>query len=497
MINEESKKQIIKSSSIIGAATIITIVIGLIKMKTLAVIAGPESVGLMGMLFSLLAIGTTIFGLGLTTSTVREIAINLKDKKKVSCIRTVIFLSNFCLGLMALFVIIYFKKELSKLVFNNYDNEITVCFVGVSIFITLISMTQDAVLQGYRQVKELAIVSTSGSLISTVIGLLVVWYFGINGILSFIILAPSIGCLLNFYYVRKLPKVSDKFCWQNAWRIWKVLVTLGFVCMLSGIVAELTKLLVRQIIIQDSGLKAVGYFQAAWSISMTYISFALGAMASDYYPRLSQVINNFTKINKLINQQTEISLSIAAPIIIFMLSFTPWVIYTLYSSQFEVSINILRWQVLGDILKVAAWPMAYLLLVLGKGKLYLFVEFVWNIFYLSLIRYGLYYFDIAVTGYAFFIAYAVYLLVLYYIVNKTTLFSWSKKVKIVLLYLLFSSIIIIGLSYYSLTASMLIGSVFTLGGIFIFINLMRCLDSTSTKYFSIIYRIKNHLKFGK
>jgi PST family polysaccharide transporter len=32
---------------------------------------------------------------------------------------------------------------------------------------------------------------------------------------------------------------------------------------------------------------------------------------------------------------------------------------------------VLRWQILGDILKVASWPMSFILLAQGRGAFYI------------------------------------------------------------------------------------------------------------------------------
>ena len=460
MSDQNSKKQILKSSSIIGGASVITIFIGLIKVKALAVLLGPTGVGLMGMLLSLLGLGSTIFGLGLGTIGVRDIAINRSNPEKVNQVRKALFLANVILGLFALILVILNRKYLSNWLFDNTEQQWAICFVGVAIFVSLIGGAQGAVLQGFRKINEQAKIKIIGAILSTIIGLGLIWWLGDKGITGFVVSVPIIGCLLGFYYTRQLPKISSvKLSWSQLWPLWKSMATLGFVYMLSGFMGEGTKLLIREILNQELDLTSVGYFQAAWSISMTYIGFVLGAMAADYYPRLTETINNKKQAHELINQQTEIALVFAAPILFGMLSFAPVVIHLLYSSAFTPAIEILRWQVMGDVMKIIAWPLGFIILSLGKGKLYFALEMCWNISYLLLVYFGIHYFNIEVTGYAFVLAFLVYLIVTYVSVAKVFDFKWDKKSKHLIVKMILISSVLLVSSYINIWLCMVLGAI--------------------------------------
>ena len=55
---------------------------------------------------------------------------------------------------------------------------------------------------------------------------------------------------------------------------------------------------------------------------------------TDYYPRLTQALGDMDRANLLINEQIEIGLLIAAPLITIMLALAPWAISLLYSNEF-------------------------------------------------------------------------------------------------------------------------------------------------------------------
>ena len=458
MNEQNSKKQILKSSSIIGGASIISIVVGLVKVKGLAMIMGPGGVGLQ----SLLGLAGTLFGLGLGTTGVREIARFHDQQEKVDEVRKALFMANLMLGLLAAGLIISFRETLSEQLFGSSDHQLAVCLVGVGVLFTLIGASQGAVLQGFRKIVELAKIKIITALVSTVIGLGAVYYLGSNGIAVFLLVLPVTGCLCGLFYTRKLPGLGAiNTSWSKLRPLWKSMVALGSVYMLSGFMGEGTKLLVREFIIEDMDLHAVGYFQAAWSISMTYIGLVLGAMAADYYPRLTQSMDNRKQANVLVNQQTEIAVVFAAPIILGMITFAPWVITVLYSGEFAPSIEILRWQVAGDILKIVAWPISFIVLASGKGKLYFLLEMSWNISYILLVYFGLQVFGLEATGYAFVLSYLVYLCCSFWSAKRLIGFYWISANKKFTLWLLAAAAIILLISYYHSVATMLVGGLFT------------------------------------
>jgi PST family polysaccharide transporter len=151
-------------------------------------------------------------------------------------------------------------------------------------------------------------------------------------------------------------------------------------------------------------------------------------MGSDYYPRLCAVSNQRVASSRLINQQTYVSLLVATPIIVGMLLFGMMALALLYSSKFLPAESLLQWQILGTFLKVASWPMAFILLAKDKGLYFIFSEFLFFMVY-----YGLNYlmfpsYGLDAAGIAYLIAYGIYLVVIFAFSRELIRFNWSKSV---------------------------------------------------------------------
>jgi len=154
----------------------------------------------------------------------------------------------------------------------------------------------------------------------------------------------------------------------------------------------------------------------------------LMAMGTDYYPRLTGVIRDHNAATKLVNEQTEIATLLSAPVFIAMMAVAPWVIHLLYAASFTPAIEILRWQVLGDVLKVATWPLGFVILAAGDGKTFFASETAAWISTTGLITGLVPVMGLQITGIAYLAMYAFYLPLLYWLARRRIGFHWSRSV---------------------------------------------------------------------
>jgi len=161
---------------------------------------------------------------------------------------------------------------------------------------------------------------------------------------------------------------------------------------------------------------------------MTYIGFVLGAMATDYYPRLTAAIADRDQANRLVNEQGEVALLLAAPAFMALLALAPWVVTVLYTGEFTAAVEILRWQVLGDVLKVVSWPLSFVLLAAGAGRAYLATEVLAYVVFTLATWVGLPIVGVAATGIGFLLMYAVQLPAVYLLARRLTGFRWAPAI---------------------------------------------------------------------
>ena len=77
-------------------------------------------------------------------------------------------------------------------------------------------------------------------------------------------------------------------------------------------------------------------------------------------------------------------------------------------------------------LRVASWPMGFILLARGERKIYFWTELLGNLVLIGLTWFGIKFFRLDGIGMAFFGSYVIYFVGIYVVVRRLCGFRWSK-----------------------------------------------------------------------
>ncbi|MGV0908803.1 O-antigen translocase [Martelella sp. FOR1707] len=442
--------------TIIATTQLFSISLSIIRQKCLALLLGPSGIGLLSIFNNLQSMASQAAGLGMGNSGVREIAAARENYETLGRVRRVLFAAHFVQGLVALVSIWLLREKIAQWLFDDPHFATEVGLVGIAVLVTLLTTAQTALLRGVRRISDLGRVTVLGAMGGTIVGLAAVWAFGETGLIWFVLAQPVCNLLAARWFTRRLPRAEGKPPrLREIPAIWLPMVKLGAAFMVGGLATAITLLLVRGHISGTLGLEAAGLFAAAWGISMTYVGFLLSAMGADYFPRLTEVINDQHKATELINDQTQLGLAIGGPILLILIGWSPWIISALYSKEFSSASDILQWQSAGNIFKLASWPLSYALLARSRAKLYLLTQFIFNVIFISVMFTCLGKFGIFVSGPAFLFSYLIYFFSL--IVISFKIFEF-RLLKINILLLLVHTMLSFGLicaAYFSPTVAFL------------------------------------------
>ncbi|MDB4409460.1 O-antigen translocase [Gammaproteobacteria bacterium] len=457
-----SHRQAFRSSAIIGGASVINMVIGIVKVKVLAVLLGPAGIGLMGLYQNIMGMASTLAACGMGNSGVRQLAASANDAETLSIVRRALLLGSLMLGITGMALLWLLREPVAQWVFGDRAHASEVGWLGVGLLLTLIAGSQTALLQGLRRIDDLARVSILSALVGAAVGILAVYLLGKDGVLWFVLTAPAANILVASYYAARLPHPQVSYDLAAIQRQWLAMLKLGIPLMSAGFLTLTTQLAVRSIVLRELGLEASGYFQASWAISMIYVGLVLNAMVMDYFPRLTTAIGDHERAGKLVNEQSEMALLLAGPMLMAMITLAPWVIHLLYAQSFSPAAEILKWQVLGDIFKVASLPIVFIFLATGRGGVYIGIQMIWSAAYLVPVVLGIREFGLVMAGVGFWVAYLIYYLVVAIVANRLIGFKPTRRNRHFTLLLLFAGVITMSLAACSTTAGYATGLLATL-----------------------------------
>jgi enterobacterial common antigen flippase len=425
---QTSYSQILKSTSIIGSAQVVNLVLSIVRVKFAAVLIGPVGVGLIGNFQAIQGVVGTVAGMGLQSSGVREIALKADMDDKDALSRTIQTLQRigWFSGLIGAFVMVLLSPLFSKWTFGSDEYTVPIAMIGLTIIFANMAGIQQATIQGLRRIGDLARIQVVSGFVGTFSTIALYLLYGLNGILPSLILLALMQCAVSYFYMRQVVPAKVSVSWKETIITASPLVRLGMVFMLTTLINVLVLYIARALITQQVGLAGLGIFSAANALSTMFINLVLVAMASDYYPRLTSAVPDRLAVNRLVNEQIEIGILLALPGLLATIALAPWVIRTLYTSEFLPAADLLQWFMLGCLGRVIAWPLEYVMVALGRARLYFFTMLGFNLLHLLMVVIGLFNFGIEGVAAAYSCVYLITIPVLWVITQKLTNFSWSR-----------------------------------------------------------------------
>jgi len=301
--------------------------------------------------------------------------------------------------------------------------------LSLAVFFKLVAGGQGALVQGMRRIADLAKMGVLGALLGSMSSIPIVYFFREEGVVPSLVCVAAMSIVMSWWYSRRVQVEASPMRACEVRHEAASLLKLGFAFMVSEFLLVGSGYAVRTIVVRDLGLEAAGFFSSAWTLGGLYVGYVLGAMGADFYPRLVGVADDNARCNRLVNEQTLVSLLLAGPGILATLTFAPLVIAIFYSAQFAGAVEILRWLCLGMAMRVIAWPIGYVIVAKNRQLIFLSVDLAWTIVNVGLAWLCVRQFGLAGAGIAFFGSYVFLAFVDYAIVRELSGFRWSARSK--------------------------------------------------------------------
>lgn len=460
MPEKRSYGEILKSSTLIGFSTLINVAIGLIRNKTMAVWLGPAGLGLMGLYGSIADLAQSIAGMGINASGVRQIAeaAGTGDTERIARAAVVLRRTAVLLGVLGAIALIALSRPVSTLTFGAERHAGSIKLLSATVLFSCLSGGQAALLQGMRRITDLIKMGMLGAASGTTISVLIIYFFRESGIVPSLICGAATSLIASWWYSRKLPIQMPSMNLAQVGHEAAELLKLGFALMASGLMMTGASYAIRVFVLRKLGLEAAGFYQSAWTLSGVYVGVILGAMGTDFYPRLTAAARDNSTCNRLVNEQTHVGILLAAPGVVATLTLAPLVITLLYSAKFQQAVEVLRWLCLGVALRVISWPMGFIIIAKGARNLLFWSELGWTVVYIAVSWVCITVFALNGVGIAFFGSYIFHVLMVYVIVRRLTGFQYSAdNVQTSLLLISIIAVVFCGFYLLSYSAAMGVG----------------------------------------
>ncbi|MFW3326883.1 O-antigen translocase [Aliarcobacter butzleri] len=408
---------LIKTTVLTAISTIITVISAFIINKVVAIYAGPTGLALIGQLKDFVTMLTNISNGAITQGVVKYTAEyqTIEQKQKI-------FSTSIIISLISSFIIAIglfgFSTYLSELILKDIQYSSVFLVFGSTIFLFALNTVLISILNGQKEIKKYVLVNIVNSIVALILTSLLVVKFNIQGALYALVINQSIVFFVTLMFVLKSSWFKWEYFKQGIDKDSLIkLSKYSLMAITSAIAAPVSFLIIRNHIGENLGWDSAGYWQGIWYISSMYLMVVTTSLSVYYLPRLSE-IQDKTELKKEIFNGYKILIPIVVfmSLVIFLLK--EYVILIAFSKEFMPMMELFKWQLIGDIIKISSWLLAYLMLAKAMTKTFISTEILFSFLFVILSILFIKSFGLVGITYAFSLNYLLYLITMIYIFKK-------------------------------------------------------------------------------
>jgi len=403
---------LIKTFVLTAVSTVIRIISGFIINKILSIYVGPSGLALVGQFQNFSSIVTTFSNGAITQGIVKYVA-EYKDigkKQKIFSTSTVITLV--CSFLISM-ILILFNDYWSLLILktNEYNNVFTI--FGFTIFLYALNINLLSILNGQKEIEKYILVNILSSIFLLFFTFLLTIKFYLLGALYALVLNQSIVFFITLALSIKSKWFNIKYFLQGVDKdILKKLGKFSLMAITSAIAVPTSHIIVRGYIGNTLGWDSAGYWQGIWYVSNVYLMVITTALGVYYLPRLSE-IKDKNELKKEIIYGYKIIMPIVIILALSIYIYKEVIVKILFTEKFMPMLTLFKWQLIGDVIKIASWLLGNLMWAKEMAKLFIGSEIFFSLTWVILSLVCVKHFGLIGVTYAFTLNYFMYFLFLF------------------------------------------------------------------------------------
>ena len=408
---------LIKTSVLTGISTVIKLVSAFVINKVIALYIGPAGLAIVGQLQSFTSIITTFSNGAISSGIVKYTAEyqDIEEKKKI--FSSSIVISLICSLIISIFLF-GFSDYLSELILKDIQYSSVFIIFGATIFLFALNMVLISILNGQKEIKKYVLVNIAGSIFSLVFTSILIMQLNLMGALYAMVLNQSVMFFVTLAFVIKSSWFKLEYFKQGLDKeSLSKLSKYSLMAIVSALTVPVSHLIIREYIGENLGWDSAGYWQGIWYISTMYLMLVTTTLSVYYLPRLSEIQDN-KELRKEIFSGYKIIMPIVilASLIIFLLK--EYVILIAFSKDFMPMMELFAWQLIGDVIKIASWLLAYLMLAKAMTKVFIYTEVLFSALFVGLSILFVDKFGLVGITYAYALNYLLYLVMMIFIFRK-------------------------------------------------------------------------------
>lgn len=394
----ESRHNIAKYIMAFGSVQGLNIAIGIVRTKLVALLLGPNGMGIMALYSSAIQMMQNLTNLGLDKSGVPTLSKAFATENQFTQPTTTIPNDIICqfrsLCAIAAFIAlafgVLFSWLLSLLVFRSLDHTFHFIVVSPAVPLLIIASGELVILKAARHLKTVATLSLWNVALALVISVPLFYIWGARAIIPMLVITALSQMIITLIYSYKRYPLYINISRATIHHS-RPLLRLGMAFVGASGMTSGAEFLIRTIIYNVGDEYDVGLYNIAYMIALTYGGMIFASLDSEYYSRLCQIDrNNVTLITATIHRQIKVSFMFIVPMIVVLEFLLPWIVPLLSSDRFIDAIPMAQITLFALLFRAAYLPVGYVPLSRGDSRTFLLMESLSAIMMLTCVSTGYY-----------------------------------------------------------------------------------------------------------
>ena len=408
----------LRATAIVGLGSVATLAMSVLTMKAYALLVGPAGVGLLALMQSIVNLGVVITGLGVATSAIGALAaaIGRGDRNRAGVIERAATAIGCASGLIGAVLLIAGRGLLSDLALGDPSRTVDIALLAPALLFATAASIQLALLTGQHRIRAVTVVNVGTSVAAAGFGIPLVVLIGEDGLAPAVLVTSVVQLTLSLAARRRHPTGTPPST-ARVLEMSRTLLRRGLPVAGSQLGSQAAAFLIPLIVLQALSPAEVGLYRAAAALSIGYLAFFVAGLTQDYLPKLSAARND-VELGLLIERRMRLVMGMGVPVIFGLLATGPWLVEWLYSSEFIAAFEVLQWQLVGDLLRLPAWVLLFVLLARHSGRIFLSVELLAGAALIVATSVGLAVLGLEGAGVGYLVSQAIYFGVLWLVVRR-------------------------------------------------------------------------------
>lgn len=435
-----------ETTAIIGASQILVMVLQVIRIKVIAVLIGPEGVGVLGNTVAFVGFWENMSLFGLQIALLRFSSEKIKENRMdvVRMLFSTTLTVHLVVSLISIAFALIFLEKINIGLYQSQAYSFALLLVLLGLPLALFQRDIGNLFNAFNMVKVIGGIKVLSALVGLAVLIpLIVWFSLKGAIIS--VFARSVAMFLISYYLyyRYLkPKLGSP-----QWAISKPhairMLKYGGFNQIGILINSFSGTFLRVLVTAQLFLSGAGIFNAAMRLG-SYALLLQSAVGIYYYPKISTIYNDRRTMVTEMNDVFRFYIILLTPVFVGMLALVEPLIRLLLTDEFVPVSAILGWLLTARLFEMVQGVITLPLFIMEKYKIYLSVIAAFNATMLVSTYLLLTYFDLSGAAAAQGFTYALFFILSCIVAHKV----FGFRMRTINWILLGSAVCLIALSCY-------------------------------------------------